>query len=191
MGLHCSDCHLNEANAHGTRNTWYMLSNSTGTDVAFANGGYTTSTNVCMRCHAGATYAMSGGAAANSRYPHATCSTARAATSISTLGAAATMNCLGCHGGDEFGGIHGTNGTYSVGRTGTVSKKYRFMGSGGAMRFYSPNGANITTVTDANWETGTTSSCYTIAAADSWGSCTQHNGRTWTPTAGRARPLSY
>jgi predicted CxxxxCH...CXXCH cytochrome family protein len=203
-GLHCADCHLNETNAHGSRNTWYMLASSAAGsygdyDVAFTNLGTSTSTDVCGRCHAGATYGYSGGSSTNSRTSaHQACTRLGDFTgSLLRLGSAYSgsyttpqIPCLGCHGGNGAtnlgpGLIHGTNETYKpLNSTGT-SKMYRFMGSGATYRYYSPNN----TSTASSWNTATTGQCYNLnpIGADTWGACTNHTGdKTVTNKAGRA-----
>jgi len=209
-GLHCSDCHLNEVNAHGTRNTWYMLSDINGTDTAFNNVGYTTSTDICSKCHARTTYGMGNTDTTNSRTDAHNGAGARcnnigwdnvpgfAYLGYDSVGQDNHLSCLGCHGGLAPGMIHGTNDTYEPWDTtpdGTgVSKRFRFMGTGGSMRWYSPNGAAFTTNTptsDTNWEGTSTFGCYTISAADTYGTCTNHNTGRAGSTPNRARPLQY
>ena len=46
----------------------------------------------------------------------------------------ATSPCLNCHGGDGFGNIHGTTGTYSPAGSGGTWNRYRFL-PGGYMSF--------------------------------------------------------
>ena len=205
-GLHCSDCHLNEANAHGSRNTWYMLSNASGADTAFTNSGTSTSTDICSKCHAPAAYGEGGTVTLARTEAHTgTCARVDGAAMASNFGAAlgftstATVHpiaCLLCHGGLEPGMIHGTNSTYEPYNSapdGTgVSKRYRFMGTGGSMRWYSPTGAVFPNNTsDALWEGTSTFGCYTVTGADMYGGCTQHNTGRNGFTSNRARPLAY
>jgi hypothetical protein len=204
-GLHCSDCHLNEANAHGSRNTWYMLSDMNGSDTAFNRVGYSDSTDICVKCHARTTYGMGNTDGTNSRTDAHNGAGARCdnigwdnEAGFAYLGYDETgqdnhLSCLGCHGGLEPGMIHGTNATYepwdpTPDGTG-VSKRYRFMGTGGSMRWYSPTGAAFTA--DADWEGSSTFGCYTISSADTWGSCTNHGTGRSGSTPNRSRPLQY
>jgi hypothetical protein len=209
-GLHCSDCHLNEANAHGSRNTWYMLSDINGTDTAFTNVGYTTSTDICSKCHSRTTYGMGNSDGTNSRTDAHNGAGARcdniawdkvpgfAYIGYDSVGQDSHLSCLGCHGGLEPGMIHGTNSTYEpwdpTPEGAGVTKRFRFMGTGGSMRWYSPTGAAFTADTpasDGNWEGTNTFGCYTIGSADTYGACTNHGTGRAGSTPNRARPLQY
>ncbi len=205
-GLHCSDCHLNEANAHGTRNTPYILSDMNGNDTTYQNPGYTNGTDICFKCHNRAVYGGGNSDTGNSRTRAHNQSGARCNNwwssqnkGVATMGSTSQITnnsgttnlpCLGCHGGMSFGMIHGTNSTYNPGKSTTwTSKRYRFMGSGGSMRWYSPN--NSTTGNDTSWEGTSNIGCYTINAVDAYGGCTQHGGGFQNVAANRARPLEY
>lgn len=167
-GLHCSDCHLNEVNAHGSRSTWYMLMDKNGADTAWTNS--MTGTMVCFKCHSNTDY---GAAGTGSRFTHS-------GGDINNFGGTGEnyMNivCLNCHGGytestsTGFGAIHGNNDTYTT--AGGTTKRYRFM-SGAAGRYFYPT-ASLGGA--PNWTTSTDYGCYTVTAADSWGGCTKHAG---------------
>jgi hypothetical protein len=206
-GFHCSDCHLNEVNAHGSRNTWYMLSNASGADAAFTNSGYPTSTDICMKCHNPQAYGEAGTSSTTAPRTDAhdgDCGRVDGDQVFSNRGASIgygpatphNIACLLCHGGLEPGMIHGTNSTYepwdpTPDGTG-VSKRFRFMGTGGSMRWYSPNGAAFPDNTsDALWEASTQYGCYTLGSADTYGACTQHSGGRNGNAVNRARPLEY
>lgn len=202
-GLHCSDCHLNEVNAHGSVNTRYMLSDMYGNDTSYINGVLITATHVCAKCHERTVYADNATAADanNSQFPHRDMCvnpasptdpdypTATHLGNRSDTGFGSHLPCLACHGGVDFGAIHGSNAKYIPGEQAGITKRYRFM-SGGAMRYFRP-GASAT-VTDSTWEeTGTAGiACYTIGAADNFGSCTQHDGGT-NENQTRQRLLEY
>lgn len=205
-GLHCSDCHLNEVNAHGTRSTPYMLSDMNGNDASFSNAGYNNGTDICFKCHNRAVYGggnsdggnsrtrahNQNGARCNNWWSSANKGVATMASTSQITNNSGTTNlpCLGCHGGMAFGMIHGTNSTYNPGKSGTwTSKRYRFMGDGGSMRWYSPN--NSTSGNDASWEGTSNVGCYTINAVDAYGGCTQHGGSFQNVASNRARPLEY
>jgi predicted CxxxxCH...CXXCH cytochrome family protein len=195
VGLHCSDCHLNEKNAHGSRSTFYMMSDSAGNDAAFTLVTASNATHLCAKCHNPVTYSLNAvDASSRTGYhgPAGRCNNVNQ-NNISLLTAVAgttQMYCLGCHGGSQLGEIHGTNGTYLPGTTGAASKKYRFMGTGGSMRFYSPNGT--TTVADpGGWEGTAVPGCYTIGATDTYGGCTKHTGFATAGAATKARLLTY
>jgi hypothetical protein len=198
-GLHCSDCHLNEANAHGSRSSWYMLSNSTGADASFNNAGLTTATDICSKCHAPTVYGKTAGTQSRTAAHDGDCaridsaggeySNSGAILGRNTAGAKGEISCLLCHGGLAPGMIHGTNGSYNPWNTTPASRQFRFMGTGGSMRFYSPVGAAITG--DASWEGTGTYGCYTIAAADTFGGCIQHDAGRAGSTQNYTRPLQY
>ncbi len=207
--LHCSDCHLNEANAHGSKATWYMLANSTGNDIAFTNSASTTSTDVCAKCHAAAVYNGASTATTGPRVPHNSCGkwigTTNTATVIGADTAAANLSCLACHGGGTPGAIHGVNKTYTPRGAGTAtSKTYRFLGSDGAAwhgngadgrsgEGYNPASTVTTGWTEAEWTRSSgTGMCYT-AAATAFTACAAHSaaGREPTPTVYRTRQLAY
>ncbi|HZZ83460.1 MAG TPA: type IV pilin protein [Anaeromyxobacteraceae bacterium] len=194
-GLHCSDCHLNETNAHGSRNGWYMLSDKSGNDALPTNSGMSSSTDICAKCH---------NPFNSTRYSHsADASHIQGAPGygIAQLGqpnaSAQYLACLGCHAGGTPGAIHGMNGTYKPDlSTSWTSKQYRFHGGGGTWRWYSPTGS--ATGSDASWETsGGSFGCYTLngtgITADTWGGCTHHAvPGTQTSSFGTgSRKLSY
>jgi len=217
-GLHCSDCHLNETNAHGSRNAWYMnQSNNLGVftpgnepDITPTTTGQATSTSerMCFRCHNANVYGANSTAATNARYSHNTrCASGSVGASAGTQVFGAT--CYACHGGYSIntdgtvtgkgglGAIHGTNENYNPGNGATASKRYRFM-SGGTMRFYNPNGTTAYSGT-ANWGVpgGTAVGCYTVSSSNGdvfGGGCSSHaSGVTLNKnnTAPPARALDY
>jgi predicted CxxxxCH...CXXCH cytochrome family protein len=200
-GLHCSDCHLNESNAHGSRRTWYLLRNTNNADkegdTAFSGMTTTTSNDVCARCHNPGVYAIGASSAASRTKGHGDTRCDRwTSAGVAGLGWTGSgmgqLQCLACHGGENPGGIHGTNATYLPGTAAPAVKKYRFMGGGGSMRFYSPKAAN--NVTDADWQLGTgTVGCYTISTADAFGNCVNHKGGygNTANNINRSRQLRY
>src|SRR6185369_9928634 len=185
-GLHCSDCHLNEVNAHGSRSTWYMLQDKNGNDTTWTDS--MTGTMNCFKCHNNTDY---GAACTGSRFTHS-------GGDISNFGGTGEnfMNivCLNCHGGytestnTGFGAIHGNNDTYNT--AGGTTKRYRFM-SGAAGRYFYPT-ASLGGAPD--WTTSTDYGCYTVTAADSWGGCTKHAGGALGSSKNatrRTRALAY
>jgi predicted CxxxxCH...CXXCH cytochrome family protein len=208
-GLHCSDCHLNEVNAHGSVNSWYMLNGSntaSDTDIAPTQGNSSTTAEIsCFRCHTADQYAV-GGAGGSSRTDHkARCNNIDVVTGTAVEAPFSNM-CHGCHGGfgnsalavnqdvvgtgstlkgrGALGAIHGNNETYRPGGATADSPRYRFI-SGASMRFWNPS--NTAT---ANWTATSGGTCYTLSAADQWGSCTKHSGGTGQ-TINSGRALSY
>lgn len=193
-GLHCSDCHLNETNAHGAVNSRYMLDNGavdqTDTDVAWTGGDG--GTHVCYKCHDITTYGAGGSGTAQT-FNHSD----DAGNTFGQIGSPMGIVCFNCHGGYSsglqggLGAIHGTNESYTPGGSGTTSKRYRFM-SGSIMRFYRPDAVGTTNISDANWEDATGGGCYTAGVAgDTWKvtACDQHAGGRDTGATTGNRPL--
>ncbi len=185
-GLHCSDCHLNEANAHGSRYTWYMTVTASGVDANVTASSGPASTDVCARCHATAVYGT-GGTATGSRVNHANCGKWQGNLTVPAyLGGNATvvtMQCLTCHGGGYPGAIHGYNKTHvPYGQTGTSTRSYRFLGSDGSAwhadangQAYNPNSTAIFSG-DSDWQnSGTTVTCYT-PSLNTFAGCAKHTG---------------
>jgi predicted CxxxxCH...CXXCH cytochrome family protein len=199
-GLHCSDCHLNEANAHGTRSTWYMLASASPSDatadVKFTTTGLSGGTHTCARCHASTAYGQA--AADSSTVPRTDAHDGDCprieGTDVqgyngayigkdNSGGTDHQLPCLMCHGGQGFGWIHGMNFNYKPWKGTVDSKTYRFQGGGGTWRWYSPISAAPADAAAAEsmW-TGNTSNygCYTLTSAeagtDSYGACAQHSG---------------
>uniref|UniRef100_C6E630 Fibronectin type III domain protein n=1 Tax=Geobacter sp. (strain M21) TaxID=443144 RepID=C6E630_GEOSM len=180
-GLHCSDCHLNESNAHGARNAARMLQNKNGADAAATNASDGTGSFVCYRCHLSTVY--------NNTNVTVTGKARIAHDSLDNVPwAVGSYNdhgiiCLNCHMGggvNSVGGIHGNNRSVTTLNQGTT-KSYRFI-YGGQL------GLNIS---EANWSTTTTPSCYT--ASSTWGgACNKHDGSVGTGRIGApaySRPL--
>ena len=183
-GLHCSDCHLNEANAHGSRNTPRMLMTSAGTDAAYTYTADSSSNNlVCFRCHLNTVYALNATDTTKARLAHQDLDPKPFGTGYSA-DTRDVATCLNCHGGGSNGGIHGNNRSISANATMGVSatKAYRFM-------YGSELGYG--TMSDANWANTTQPSCYT--SSGTWGgTCASHNGGTSTGRIGApkySRPL--
>jgi len=183
--LHCSDCHLNETNAHGAANSWHMLLNS-------ALGDFTSDTApvadddsyvVCYKCHNSAVYADVPSTAA--RWSHDRDGNPWG-KSYGLDGSFFGPACLLCHSGDGFGHIHGRgsstdgdgnntfNSTYTpAGGTGTYTKQ-RFM-PGGWMQW---KPSNNNPGDDTDWNTTTTAAnCY-FPASENWSNCSHHAGGT-------------
>jgi len=180
-GLHCSDCHLNEANAHGSRSTPRMLMTSAGTDATYTyDASSSTSTLVCFRCHLNTVYAGNATDTTKARLQHQSLDPKPMGTGYSA-DTRAVATCLNCHGGQTVGSIHGNNRSITP-MGGTATKAYRFM-YGSELGYGS--------MSDANWANTTQPSCYT--SSGTWGgSCSSHNGGTSTGRIGApqySRPL--
>ncbi len=194
-GLHCSDCHLNETNAHGSANAWYMLANEDETtdpsgsaDVAPAalSDSAVGQTTNCFRCHADTFYAgadSSDGTGWIVQFDHGSeCDDNQVNEADEYFG---RIQCLACHGGfSEYGSgglgaIHGNNDTYMTEGNGTTTRRFRFM-SGATMRWYNPNGATDFTG-DGEWTDSTLGGCYTVgtdapSTGAPWaGGCVSHD----------------
>jgi predicted CxxxxCH...CXXCH cytochrome family protein len=200
-GLHCSDCHLNEINAHGSRNSAFMLSDWAGNDALATGSTSTTLTEICVKCHARTTYAEGNSSTASRTSAHnsngSRCDRIAPGDRIVYIGYragvtnAVQLSCLQCHGGTDFGMIHGTNASYSPGNSGTTgTKMYRFMGGGAAQRYYSPNSTSGN-LADSAWEGTAAVGCYTVSSGDTWTDCSQHGNFVNPSTINRARPLNY
>jgi predicted CxxxxCH...CXXCH cytochrome family protein len=189
--LHCSDCHLSETNAHGATNAWFMLLNGTANDYTSdaANQGSgaaapSATITVCYKCHSSTTYSSSG--TTPSRFNHSNDSGHTFDTADAPkLG----TQCLNCHAGDSFGGIHGVSGTYAPGSafppSGTTYTRYRFLP--GAWMQYKPGTAG----SDTDFSTNTAGTCY-FPASSTMSACTSHAGSTKTPSANNyGRAVKY
>lgn len=180
--LHCSDCHLNDLNAHGARNAWYMLDTNAGNfDEAptwgSGSGGANTSNYVCFKCHQKTSYANADdgtGGDGGSRVDHSINGGHWNESKNSLFG----YLCLNCHGGDEFGGMHGRSGTYTT--DGGTTTKYRFM-PGGWMMWYPAGG---------DWASTSTGTCY-LRSTNTWSNCTQHSGGNRSLDPEYTRATSY
>lgn len=181
----CADCHTTDGangtngNAHGS-NSEYLLKDAAG----LATEGTLTGQNyICYRCHAlgkyntGTTHAPNG-----SDYQDTTAQVGSLRIATGKGGSIFGNACMNCHGGaNGFGWIHGTNQTFGTGAngTGTARNAYRFT-NGASLRYYQPA---------TNWEGA--GSCFTLASADSWGGCTQHNRSGATGHTAPLRPINY
>lgn len=181
-GLHCSDCHLNEVNAHGTTARYMLANGFTDVDAAWSGVASTVDPgNPCYRCHR--PYVYNQASTGIGRFDHARDSNRTLTTITSPFG----IICFNCHGGfsanpynRSFGAIHGTNESYTPGvtvitTTAGQTKRYRFM-SGSVMRAYKPGVGTGTFVEPTSWtDTSSDVGCYTVGANDTWSSgCTSH-----------------
>lgn len=170
--MHCSDCHLNEANAHGSINTPRMLQAKNGTDSTWTDADGT-GTFVCYKCHLSTIYSGGSGDATVARLSHGDLDAKPWGTGYAAD--ARQIRCLNCHGGAGIGQIHGNNRSITTRSAGTTSS-YRFM-------FGAELGYNIA---EANWVNTTQPACYT--SSTTWGgSCTSHDSGTSTGRIGAPR----
>ncbi|WP_224963443.1 Ig-like domain-containing protein [Geomonas subterranea] len=180
-GLHCSDCHLNESNAHGARNATRMLQDKNGADAAATNASDGSATFICYRCHLSTVYNNTNvTVTGKARIEHNSLDNVPwTVGSYNDHG----IICLNCHMGggvNNIGGIHGNNRSITT-LTQGATKSYRFI-------YGAELGLNIS---DANWSTTTAPTCYT--ASSTWGgACNKHDGSAGTGRIGTpnyARPL--
>lgn len=162
-GLHCADCHLNESNAHGSRNTLSLLQDSSGNDATYDESTDGTGTFVCYKCHDSTAY-NDGASDTRTRFDHDFDSNA-----WNKYTAPRQIICIACHGGQTYvGAIHGKNDTYTTLNFGDT-KSYRFL-PGAGLRL---------DISEANWETSVQPSCYTENSSAYTGlstNCSQHEG---------------
>ena len=206
-GLHCSDCHLNESNAHGSSNTPWMLQTRDGADANWVGDPDNTGTFICFKCHAQNVYSKDATAPENSRMMHS----GGDANNFSRLGSAgknSLMSCNICHGGYSqvsggLGASHGNNETWTLlSPPGGTSKRYRFLNGASARHFYPTQDAEQTTAsTTTDWDSQPAAGdygCYTVDATDIWVDCNKHGNYSKANSANskgntinRARPLDY
>jgi len=150
----CEDCHYGTAaaglNGHGTANARYMLRNSNGGDT-LATG----TTILCFRCH--------NPSDTTSVYPEHDRSN-HIDDSLNLYG----ISCLNCHGGGEFGGIHGVDAPVTD-------------DDGGGT--YNPNvftyGSGLDLITNwTNWANRGVS-CSAKASPTLLSDCTQHSSQSF------------
>ena len=178
----CYDCHASSTSTdprgpHGSANKWILRSNETGT-------GDGVTTNFCLNCHNCGTYGDEGpsapasGCTTNtySRYPH---DYSRATAVRTTWGFA---GCVNCHGGDSYGGIHGSSfgiwsGKGPRPRSQRMLNGATWLGSSNPTTTAGP--ACWTTTTAANNETGFDASCQRGHTGNVSGSAARYN-YNWT-----------
>ncbi|MHC4590237.1 MAG: hypothetical protein ACYTAQ_13140, partial [Planctomycetota bacterium] len=159
--LDCEDCHTGPpdpkgavaVSGHGTPTARYMLRDQDGNEAATAEPG---STSICFRCHT----------------PDDTDGvfTDHVGTTQHTQDSFNIFNiyCLSCHGGGEWGGIHGVDAAVSD-------------DDGGGS--YNPNvftyGSALDLISNwSNWDARGVS-CSTLAANTALNNCTQHSSKDW------------
>jgi hypothetical protein len=161
--LDCEDCHYGEdasrpLNGHGTPKARYMLRDKDGSDTTDAAG-----TNViCYRCHISTGDANTYNSSLSAFNQHTQ------GSHIDDTRNLFGISCLNCHGGGEFGGIHGFSGP---------------MWDDNTTNTYNPNvftwGSGLDLVDD--WTSGAALvTCSAQKALTLLGNCTQHNTNTST-----------
>ena len=166
----CADCHTTDGanaaagNAHGA-NSEYLLKDASGGATEGTEDG---NSYICYRCHELANHGPGVGHTANAADYVDTTGSGPGLRILDDRGKATQgvifgIACLNCHGAPNWGTIHGTSQEFERPDQ-TVRQSYRFL-NGGSQRYYVDNG----------WE-GASITCWTLGAADEWGSCTKHSG---------------
>jgi hypothetical protein len=206
--MYCSDCHRSTYNSHGSKNAEYMLKCAVGgtgctAESSDALGSEANGGSVCFRCHPSGRYSGGGGHA-----PGGGCNVEVAGSTAAVRNAGDGnlffLSCLHCHGGTDFGAIHGSSETITpvANQSAYNRKAWRFM-NGASHSEWRSNNATATSDTgqpsadNTRWfgNAGTrTWECYTVGSAPDrsplYGSCNNHGsgGKTMT---GANRPLNY
>jgi hypothetical protein len=155
--IDCEDCHYGSPttmlSAHGTATARYMLRDQDGNEAATFEPG---SSSVCFSCH---TPDDTTGV-----FTDHTGTTQHTQDALNIF----SIYCLNCHGGGEFGGIHGVDAVVTD-------------DDGGGS--YNPNvftyGSGLDLISNwSNWDARGVS-CSTLANATALNSCTQHSSKDW------------
>jgi hypothetical protein len=165
--LDCEDCHYGEGsrplNGHGTPLGRYMLRDKDGNDVARPVPMDNTDllNTICFRCHIDDAAPISGDPN-NYSLTYSAFDQHTQGSHIDNTRNLFGISCLNCHGGGEFGGIHGVSGPVTDDDSATS---------------YNPNvftwGSGLDLVDD--WTTGAAGVTCSARAMDTLvGNCTQH-----------------
>ena len=161
--LDCEDCHYgspsNMLQAHGTAKARYMLRDKDGNDTLPAPTGSGNLNVLCYRCH------ISSGDAGNYSGSLSAYTQHTQGAHIDDTRNLFGISCLNCHGGGEFGAIHGIDGLVTD-------------DDGGGD--YNPNvftwGSGLDLIDD--WIPGGSPTCSAVADPTLLGDCTQHGSKT-------------
>jgi hypothetical protein len=166
----CGDCHMpsnpgTAENAHGSANTPYLLDDRDGSGTSMNGAASGSISNiVCMKCHNRHTYGYDGSETAYSRFTEHI-----RATHMDDTQNVFDIGCLNCHGGGNYGSIHGLESDIVFDDfSGSPYTPYRFT-----------NGAGLDLID--NWTEGTvTVSCSSTTTANFFSSCNQHTTQGYT-----------
>jgi hypothetical protein len=163
--LDCEDCHYgsatNRLRGHGTANARYMLRDKAGNDTLPTPSSSGNLNVNCFRCHipTGDPDSYDDTLSAYSDHNQG----AHINDTLNLFG----ISCLSCHGGAEFGAIHGVDGPVTD-------------DDGGGS--YNPNvftwGSSLDLM--SNWTPGGSLSCSTRANPTLLSGCDQHGSRSWS-----------
>ena len=170
--LDCEDCHYGTATnmlqGHGTANARYMLRDKSGADTLPTPSSAGNLNVNCFRCHipTGDPETYTSTESAYSQHVQG--------SHINDLLNLFGISCLNCHGGAEFGGIHGMDGPVTDDDTATS---------------YNPNvftwGSGLDLID--NWISGPGQgvSCSARQGSTLLSDCTQHGSQSYTRTPAR------
>jgi hypothetical protein len=161
--IDCEDCHYgsatNKLQAHGTAKARYMLRDKDGNDTLPTPTGTGNLNVLCYRCH------ISSGDAGNYDSSVSAYTQHTQGAHIDDTRNLFGIACLNCHGGGEFGAVHGIDGLVTD-------------DDGGGS--YNPNvftwGSALDLVDD--WTAGGSPTCSTVTDPTLLGDCTQHGSKT-------------
>jgi hypothetical protein len=161
--LDCEDCHYGSASnrlqAHGTAKARYMLRDKDGNDTLPTPSSTGNRNVICFRCHIPTGDPNNYDKSVSAYTQHV--QGAHIDDTRNLFG----ISCLNCHGGAEFGAIHGVDGPVSD-------------DDGGGT--YNPNVFTWGSALDliSNWTPGASVTCSARADATLLGDCTQHGSKT-------------
>jgi hypothetical protein len=153
--LECADCHTTAENAHGAVNSRYFLKDKDGNDALGAGN-----TVICFRCHSESVY-YDGDDAGFSIFPvHQGQLGNHDQDNDNIFG----IGCLNCHGGNNFGAIHGALEDEEINNEGSgpYYTPYRFI-----------NGASFGYI--SNWDQQFDVSCGAKETTTFFSNCTNHS----------------
>jgi len=174
--LNCEDCHYgsptNKLQAHGTAKARYMLRDKSGNDTLPAPLGAGNLNVNCFRCH------IPSGDPASYSSAQSTYTQHTQGAHIDDTRNLFGISCLNCHGGGEFGAIHGIDGLVTD-------------DDGGGS--YNPNvftwGSGLDLI--SNWTPGGSPTCSARANPTLLGDCTQHASKTDTSWRSGSQTRTY
>jgi len=206
--MYCSDCHRADLNAHGSSLAEQMLKCAPGgTGCTTGNddilGQYKAQNNVCVRCHTVTVYGPPHTAGNSGDFAEVACTNSICPSTPATRYDTAyvpgsksannynlfQMACINCHGGTDYGVIHGTGETINPvansAPTGVAKKAWRFMNGASHSETQPLSGMTASdtgnpTQDSARWSGTHSFQCFTLGTAPDrsprYGSCTAHGG---------------
>jgi hypothetical protein len=174
--IDCEDCHYgtatNKLQAHGTLNARYMLRDKDGNDTLPTPSSSGNLNVNCFRCHISTGDPNTYDETLSAYTEHVQGS--HIDDTLTLFG----ISCLNCHGGAEFGGIHGVDGLVTD-------------DDGGGS--YEPNvftwGSSLDLI--SSWASGAAVTCSARADSTLLNDCTQHGSKTATGWRSGSQDRSY